>query len=167
MEKIDETWRGRRNVLHTMYDSEVIRSYTLEHAGIMFVTDLIRDTLTSLRRNAIAPEMDVITTLTYLVTRKMQLSIRWFGSVPDSTFKTLLCRCSFNIKYVKYDSMVNKKIKNIYIYIYIYIYYLCVCVCVGMFMWFMRTQTCIMTWVWHRYYKEKVIYEDIFSVPII
>ncbi len=43
----------------------------------------------------------------------------------------------------------------------------CVCVCVGMFMWFMRTQICIMTWVWHRYYKEKVIYEDIFSVPII
>ncbi len=41
----------------------------------------------------------------------------------------------------------------------------CVCVCVGMFMWFMRTQICIMTWVWHRYYKEKVIYEDIFSVP--
>ncbi len=23
----------------------------------------------------------------------------------------------------------------------------CVCVCVGMFMWFMRTQICIMTWV--------------------
>ncbi len=94
-----------------MYDSEIIRSYTLKHVGIMFVTDLIRDTLTSptLCRNAIAPEMDVITTLTYLVTAKMQLSIWWFGSVPDSTFKTLLCRCSFNIKYVKYDSMVNKK----------------------------------------------------------
>ncbi len=30
------------------------------------------------------------------------------------------------------------------------------CVCVCMFMWFMRTQICIMTWVWHRYYKEKV-----------
>ncbi len=43
----------------------------------------------------------------------------------------------------------------------------CMCVCVDMFMWFMRTQICIMTWVWHRYYKEKVIYEDIFSVPII
>ncbi len=46
----------------------------------------------------------------------------------------------------------------------------CVCecvfttVCVCMFMWFMRTQICIMT---YRYYKEKVIYEDIFSVPII
>ncbi len=43
----------------------------------------------------------------------------------------------------------------------------CVCVCVGMFMWFMKTQICIMTGVRHRYYKEKVIYEDIFSVPII
>ncbi len=26
-----------------------------------------------------------------------------------STFRTLLCRCSFSVKYVKYDSMVNKK----------------------------------------------------------
>ncbi len=31
----------------------------------------------------------------------------WFGSVPDSTFWTVSCRCSFPIKYVKYDSMVN------------------------------------------------------------
>ncbi len=42
------------------------------------MTDLTRDTLTSPtpRRNAIAPEMDVITTLTtltYLATGKMQL----------------------------------------------------------------------------------------------
>ncbi len=60
-----------------MHDSELI-CYTLYHASIIFVTDLIRDTLTSppLRRNAIAPEMDVIstlTTLTYLPTGKMQL----------------------------------------------------------------------------------------------
>ncbi len=44
----------------------LIRRYTLDGAGIMFVTDLIKDMLTSLtppRRNAIAPEMDVITTL--------------------------------------------------------------------------------------------------------
>ncbi len=86
-----------------MHDSE-LRHYTLDRAGIMFVTDLIRDTLTSptLRRNAIVPEMDVITTLTiltYLATGKMQLRI----------FRTLLCRCSFPMKYVKYDSMVNKK----------------------------------------------------------
>ncbi len=60
-------------MLHTMHDSELIRRYTLDRAGIMFVTDLIRDMLTSLtlRRNAIAPEMDVITTLTYLATGKM------------------------------------------------------------------------------------------------
>ncbi len=60
-----------------MHDSELIRCYTLDRAGIMFVTDL-KDILTSLtlRRNAIAPEMDVITTLTtltYLATGKMQL----------------------------------------------------------------------------------------------
>ncbi len=61
-----------------MHDSELIRRYTLDRAGIMFMTDLTRDTLTSPtpRRNAIAPEMDVITTLTtltYLATGKMQL----------------------------------------------------------------------------------------------
>ncbi len=53
-----------------MHDSEVIRPYKLDRAGIMFVTDLIKDLLTSpkARRNAIAPEIDVIPTLTYLVT---------------------------------------------------------------------------------------------------
>ncbi len=62
-------------MLQTMHDSELLRRYTLDCAGIMFVTDLIRDTLTppTPRRNAIAPEMDVITTLTYLATGKMQL----------------------------------------------------------------------------------------------
>ncbi len=30
------------------HDSELIRRYTLDRAGIMFVTDLIRDMLTSL-----------------------------------------------------------------------------------------------------------------------
>ncbi len=63
--------------MHTMHDSKLIRHYTLDRAGIMFVADLIKDMLTSLilRRNAIAPEMDVITltTLTYLATGKMQL----------------------------------------------------------------------------------------------
>ncbi len=73
------------------------------------VTDLIRDKLTSLtlRRNAIAPEMDVITTLTtltYLATGDRAMI--W---VCYSTFRTVLCRCSFFIKYVKYDSMVNKE----------------------------------------------------------
>ncbi len=62
-------------MLHTMHDSKLRRRYILDCAGIIFVTDLIRDMLTSLtpRRNAIAPEIDVISTLTYLATGKMQL----------------------------------------------------------------------------------------------
>ncbi len=64
-----------------MHDSELIRCYILDRAGIMFVTDLIRDTLTSPtpRRNAIVPEMDhitTLTTLTYLANGKMQLCSR-------------------------------------------------------------------------------------------
>ncbi len=33
-----ETRRGRRNVLHTMHDSQIIRHYILDRAGIMFVS---------------------------------------------------------------------------------------------------------------------------------
>jgi len=53
-------------------------------------------------------------------------------------------------------------------YIYLFI---CVCVCVRMcvsvcvcvcaFLWQMRTWICIMTQVWHRYYKVKVTFQDI------
>ncbi len=35
-------------MLHTKHDSELIIRHTLDRAGNMFVTDLIRDTLTSL-----------------------------------------------------------------------------------------------------------------------
>ncbi len=64
-------------MLHTMHERELIRCYTLDREGIMIVTDIIKDIITSLtlRRNAIAPEMDVtlIITLTYLATGKMQI----------------------------------------------------------------------------------------------
>ncbi len=107
---MDETQRGRQNVLHTMHDCEVIRRHTLDCAGIMFVTYLIKDTLTSATpyRKAIVPEMDVIstlTTLTYLATGKMQLFSSDDLGRPQpsiskvtnmySTFRTVLCRCSF------------------------------------------------------------------------
>ncbi len=114
-----------------MHDSELIRRYTLDRTGIMFVSDLIKYMLTSPtpRRNAIAPEIDVITTLTYLLICQLEkcnyaAAMIWVCTC-DSTFRTLLWLCSFPIKYVKYDSMVN--IKNIE---YIYIYNVCVCVCV-------------------------------------
>ncbi len=93
-------------MLHTMHHSELIRCYSLDRAGITILleTRYISNT---------APEMDVISTLTYLGTGKMQVMI----SVCNGT------RCSFLIKYVKYDSMANKKRKNIYTY------NVCVCVC--------------------------------------
>ncbi len=70
-----------------MNDSDLIRHYTLDRAGIMSVTNLIRDTLTSLtpRRNAIAPEMEIITTLTYLATGKMQLC--------NTALAVIICVC--------------------------------------------------------------------------
>ncbi len=46
-----------------MHNSELIRHYTLDRAGIMFVTDLIVLKFHSAR-------MDVITTLTYLANGK-------------------------------------------------------------------------------------------------
>ena len=65
--------RGRREILQTLDDSELIKRHRLDRAGIMFVVDLIRDALTSptQRHNAISLEMKVITTLRYLATGKM------------------------------------------------------------------------------------------------
>ncbi len=116
-----------------MHYRELTRRYTLDRAAIMFVTDLIRDTLTSqtLRRNAIAPEMDVISTLTYLATGKMQLyssddlglSQPSISKVITQTFIALselyFVTVHFLI-FLKYDSIVN----NIYTYV------MCVCLCV-------------------------------------
>ncbi len=59
-----ERRRGRRNVLQD--DSELIRRYRLDRAGIVFVTDLIRDALTSPTQAG----MKGITTLGYLATKQ-------------------------------------------------------------------------------------------------
>ncbi len=58
-----------------MHDSELIRRYTLDRAGIMFVTGLFKDLLTSPTPhwNAMVPEIDIIPTLTYLAIGKMQI----------------------------------------------------------------------------------------------
>ncbi len=57
--------RGRRDILQTLDDSELMKRYRLDRAGIMFVVDLIRDALTSptQHHNAKPPEMKVIRTL--------------------------------------------------------------------------------------------------------
>ncbi len=89
-----------------MHDSQLIRRHTLDRAGIMFVTDLIKDMLTSptLRWNAIVLEMDVISTLT-LATGKMQLcsiddlglSQPYISKVITQTFIALNCIMSLFI----------------------------------------------------------------------
>ncbi len=62
------------------------------------------------------------------------------------------------------DNQLDLFISKIKVLVHIYT---CVCVCVCGFMWFMRTQICIMTWVWQRYYNLKVFYEDTAYVPVI
>ncbi len=53
MEKIERNMKRERNVSHTMHDSELIRRYTL---NVMFVTELIKDSLTSPTQNAKMPQ---------------------------------------------------------------------------------------------------------------
>ncbi len=69
-----EGGRGRRNILQTLNDSELIKCYRLVRAGLIFVVGLIRDALTSPIQchNPVSPEMKVITTSGYLATGKMQ-----------------------------------------------------------------------------------------------
>ena len=59
-------------MLETLDDSNLIKRYRLDRAGIMFVVNLIRDVITSptQRHNAITAEMKVIATLRFLATGK-------------------------------------------------------------------------------------------------
>ncbi len=58
-----------------MDDSELIKRYRLDRAGIMFVTDLIREKLTSPTqlRHVMITLISGAMALTYLATGKMQL----------------------------------------------------------------------------------------------
>lgn len=69
------TFRPRRNVLDELPDAELLKRYRLDRAGILFVTDLVREALTAptKRNQALSPEMKVVVTLRYLATGKMQL----------------------------------------------------------------------------------------------
>ncbi len=99
---MDETLRGRRNVLPTMYDSELMRCYNIKSCR-----DHVCDR--SYLDNA---NIDTV--------QKCH-SARNGRNHYINIFRNWKNACSFPIKYVKYDSMVNKKIKNIYTYI------MCVC----------------------------------------
>lgn len=65
-----EHHRGRRNILQTRNDSELLKRCRLDRAG-MFVVDLIRDALTSPTK-CNNSRMKEITTSRYLTPGKMQ-----------------------------------------------------------------------------------------------
>ncbi len=68
------TFQERKNVLELYDDRELIKRYRFDHQGILFVTDLVRNSLTpqTLRNNALTAELKVIMTLRFLATGKMQ-----------------------------------------------------------------------------------------------
>ncbi len=59
------TFQERKNVLELYDDRELIKRYRLDHQGILFVIDLVRNSITSqtLRNNALTAELKVIMTL--------------------------------------------------------------------------------------------------------
>ncbi|XP_045118007.1 putative nuclease HARBI1 [Portunus trituberculatus] len=67
-------FRERKDVLNELDDRELVKRYRLDRAGITFVTDLVRERLKrpTVRNKALSPEMQVIITLRYLATGKMQ-----------------------------------------------------------------------------------------------
>ena len=68
-------FRDRKDVLIELSDRELIKRYRLDRAGIVFVTDLVRELLSrpTLTNKALTPEMKVLITLRYLANGKMQL----------------------------------------------------------------------------------------------
>ncbi len=88
-----------------MHDSQLIRCHTLDRAGIMFVTDLIRHAnISDSARNGRNLYINYINILGNWKNATMQQW--WFGSVTTfykqsdhtniySTFRTVLCHCLF------------------------------------------------------------------------
>ncbi|KAK3885897.1 hypothetical protein Pcinc_009915 [Petrolisthes cinctipes] len=68
------TYRQRRNIFHDYCDDQFIKRFRLDRAGIIAVTDLVRDKLQSRteRSRPLDPETKVAITLRYLATGKMQ-----------------------------------------------------------------------------------------------
>lgn len=68
-------FRERRDVLNELSDTELIKRYRLDRAGIVFLTDLVRPVLLrpTATNKALTPEQKIIITLRYLATGKMQL----------------------------------------------------------------------------------------------
>ena len=67
-------FRERRDIFNEFSDSELIKRYRLDRAGIIAVTNLIRERLEGRggRNKPLSPELKVAITLRYLATGRMQ-----------------------------------------------------------------------------------------------
>ena len=74
-ERQHKTYKPRKDVLNTLNDFELVKRYRLDRAGVLYVTDLVRDSLQNAtsRSQALTAEMKVLITLRYLATGKMQM----------------------------------------------------------------------------------------------
>lgn len=72
------TVRERKNVFEIFDDTQLIKRYWMDRAGIIFVTDLVRDVISPSisGSNAISAELKEAMTLRFLATRKMP-TIKW------------------------------------------------------------------------------------------
>ncbi len=68
-------FRERKDVLTVYDDNELVKRFRFDRAGIIYLTDLVRDCLQSPteRNYAISPELKIAITLRYLATGKMQM----------------------------------------------------------------------------------------------
>lgn len=68
-------YRERKDLVNMYDDFELIKRFRLDRAGIMLVTDMVRDSISppTNRSKSISAELKVLATLRYLATGKMQL----------------------------------------------------------------------------------------------
>ena len=64
-ERLMRTYNPRKDILNTLSDSELVKRYRLDQAGVLYVTDLVREVLRrpTSRSHALTPEMIVLLTL--------------------------------------------------------------------------------------------------------
>ncbi len=69
-----QIFQERKKVLEMFDNEQLIKRYRLDRAGIIFVSDLVRDVIlpVTLRSNAFSVELKVAMTLCFLATGKMQ-----------------------------------------------------------------------------------------------
>ena len=70
-----EDLQTSKDVMNTSSDTDLVTRYKLNHAGVLYVIDLMKGVLqrATLRSHALTPHIKVLITLRYLTTEKIQL----------------------------------------------------------------------------------------------